>query len=616
MSFEELKEKALSLPFAPGVYIMRDKNDKVIYVGKAKKLKNRVSQYFQDTASHTPKTRLMVSKIDRFDVIVAASEFEALVLECSLIKRYLPKYNILLKDDKGYPYLRLDMKEPYPTITIVSKLGGDDAAYFGPYGSRGVTHDILETLRTTLRLPNCNKKFPRDIGKDRPCLNYHMGQCDGWCQPGRAYSEYRQRIEEAKQLLSGNFKSVADQIRQQMLAAAEDLEFELAASLRDRLNAVETLGKRQLVTAGSLADTDVIGYAQTEAKACFAVLHYSGGNLLDKDYEVFPVPDDPEIAVSSLLKQYYLARGLAPKVVLLPFQIEDSELFGELLEQQFGRKTRIKVPQRGDNVRLVELAVKNAFEEAQRVTSKEERYSGALNSLGKMLSMEPPKRIESFDISNISGTDIVAGMVVFQDGRPKRSEYKRFKVEGSTGQDDYASMRQVVTRRFAHYLAGDKGFQERPDLLLIDGGIAHARTAVEALEGLGLSMNVFGMVKDDRHRTRALVTPEGEEIGIDGDQVVFSLVGNIQEETHRFAITYHRQLRSKRLRYSELDQISGIGPKRKQELLKTFKSLSAIKQATLPELERLLPRDAAAAVYAHFHNKEELTDRASDHREG
>lgn len=608
MRFEELKEKALSLPYAPGVYIMRDKTDKVIYVGKAKKLKNRVSQYFQDTASHTPKTRLMVSKIDHFDVIVAASEFEALVLECSLIKRYLPKYNILLKDDKGYPYLRLNMKDAYPDITMVSKVANDGAGYYGPYGSRGVTQSVLEAIRLTLKLPGCHKQFPRDIGKDRPCLNYHMNQCAGWCQEGKTQQEYRQTMEQARQLLLGNYKAVAEQLRQQMLQAAENLEFELAASLRDRLSAVEALGQKQLVTAGSLADTDVVGYAQTEAKACFAVLHFSGGNLLDKDYEVFSVPDDREAAVSSLMKQYYLSRGLCPKIVLLPFAIEDSELFAQLLEQQYGRRPHLRVPQRGDNMRLVELAEKNAFEEAQRVTSREEKTSGTLILLGKMLAMDPPERIESFDISNISGTDIVASMVVFEGGKPKKSDYKRFKVEGLDGQDDYASMRQVVTRRFIHYQSGDKGFETAPDLLLIDGGVAHANTAVEALSQLGLSMPVFGMVKDDRHRTRALVTPEGREIAIDGQQAVFALIGSIQEETHRFAITYHRQLRSKRLRYSELDQIPGIGPKRKQELLKTFKSLTAIGRATLPELERLLPKDAAGAVYRHFHASESAED--------
>ena len=605
MTFDELKDKALSLPLAPGVYIMRDKTDRVIYVGKAKKLKNRVSQYFQDTANHSPKTRLMVSKIDHFDVIVAASEFEALVLECSLIKRYLPKYNILLKDDKGYPYLRLNMKDIYPRLSLVSKIADDGANYYGPFGSRGVTQSVMEALRLTLKLPGCNKEFPRDIGKDRPCLNYHMNQCAGWCQANKSCTEYRQVIEQLRQLLMGNYKGVADEIRGQMLSAAENLEFELAASLRDRLNAVEALGQKQLVTAGTLADTDVIGYAQTEAKACFVVLHFSGGNLLDKDYEVLPVPDDPEIAVSSLLKQYYLSRGLAPKTVLLPFEIEDSELFAELLEQKFGRRPHLRIPQRGDNVRLVELAKKNAYEEAERVTSKEEKTTGVLAILGKMLAMDPPARIESFDISNISGTDIVAGMVVFKDGKPYKSDYKRFKLEGLAGQDDYASMYQVVQRRFNHYKAGDKGFEQAPDLLLIDGGITHARTAVEALSAIGLTMPVFGMVKDDRHRTRALVTPDGTEISIEQNQSVFAFIGNIQEETHRFAITYHRQLRSKRLRYSELDGIIGIGPKRKQDLLKTFKSLSAIGQATISELERVLPKDAAAAVYHHFHAAEE-----------
>ena len=614
MTFDNLKEKALSLPYVPGVYIMRDKSDRVIYVGKAKKLKNRVSQYFQDTASHTAKTRLMVSKIDHFDVIVAASEFEALVLECSLIKRYMPKYNILLKDDKGYPYVRLDMKEAYPTISMVSKITDDGAGYYGPYGSRVITHGVLETLRQTLKLPGCNKKFPRDIGKERPCLNYHMNQCAGWCQGSASQAQYRQTMEQARQLLLGNYKQVAEEIRGQMLQAAEELRFELAASLRDRLTAVEALGQKQLVTAGSLADTDVIGYGQTEAKACFAVLHFSGGNLLDKDYEVFPVPDDPETAVSSLMKQYYLSRGLAPKNVLLPFELEDQELFAELLERQYGKRPRLRSPQRGDNAKLVELANKNAFEEAQRVTSREERVSGTLILLGKMLAMEPPMRIESFDISNISGTDIVASMVVFQEGKPRKSDYKRFKVEGLEDQDDYASMHQVVKRRFIHYTDGDKGFEMLPDLLLIDGGVTHARVAVEALSELELSLRVFGMVKDNRHRTRALVTPEGEEIRIDSQQAVFALIGNIQEETHRFAITYHRQLRSKRLKYSELDRISGVGPKRKQLLLKEFQSITAISAASLPELEQLLPKDAASAVYLYFQQKKGEQDNAGDHR--
>ena len=600
MTPSELKEKALSLPLAPGVYIMRDKSDSVIYVGKAKKLKNRVSQYFQDTGSHSPKTRMMVSKIHHFDVIVAASEFEALVLECSLIKRHMPKYNILLKDDKGYPYLRLDMRQVYPKITMVNRIAQDGAEYFGPYGSRTVTQNVMEAIRLTLKLPGCSREFPRDVGKDRPCLNYHMNQCLGWCQAARTCTEYREAMSQARKLLQGNYKEVAEDIRTQMLTAAENLEFELAASLRDRLTAVEALGQKQLVTALSLADTDVIGYGETEAKACFAVLHFSGGNLLDKDYEVFPRPDSREEAVQSLMKHYYFSRRFAPGRVLLPFPLEDGELFSQLMEEQFQVKTKLRVPQRGENAHLVDLANKNAYEEAQRLTGKEERTSAVLTLLGKMLSMEPPVRIESFDISNISGTDIVASMVVFEDGKPRKSDYKRFRLEGMTNQDDYASMAQVIRRRFSHYQQRDKGFETEPDLLLIDGGVSHAQVALEVLQSLGLDFPVFGMVKDDRHRTRALVTVHGEEIRIDNNQSVFSFIGTIQEETHRFAITYHRQLRSKRLRYSELDSIPGIGPKRKQELLKQFKSITAIRQATLPELERLLPKDAAAAVYYHF----------------
>lgn len=605
MNFEELKLKANSLPMEPGVYIMRDKNDTVIYVGKAKKLKNRVSQYFLDTVSHSPKTRLMVSKIDHFDVIVAASEFEALVLECSFIKRYLPKYNILLKDDKGYPFLRLDMKEEYPRITMVSKISDDGAEYYGPYGSRGVTLNLLETITLALKLPGCSKRFPRDVGKGRPCLNYHMDQCKGWCQKENTQEQYRDTAEIARQLLSGNFKPVAEEIRSQMLLASEDLNFELAASLRDRLNAIEALSKKQFVTAGVKTDTDVVGFAQTESMACFTLLHFSGGNLLDKEYEVFPAVEDPEIAVSSLLKQYYFNREYAPRTILLPFAMEDSELFAQLMAEKFQRKTRLLVPQRGDNVRLVELAVKNAQEEADRITTKEERTAGSLRLLGKMLAMEPPARIEAFDISNISGTDIVASMVVFLDGKPHKSSYKRFKIEEMAGQDDYACMRQVIQRRFERFVRSDIGFEAAPSLLLIDGGAVHAQIAQSVLLSLDLRFPVFGMVKDDRHRTRALVTPDGNEVRIDSQQLVFALVGAIQEETHRFAITYHRQLRSKRLRYSELDNIPGIGAKRKQELLKKFKSLSAIKNATVPELERFLPRDAAAAVYEHFHNQDE-----------
>lgn len=605
MVWEELKNKAGSLPLAPGVYIMRDKSDTVIYVGKAKKLKNRVSQYFLDSASHSPKTRLMVSKIDHFDVIVAASEFEALVLECSLIKRHMPKYNILLKDDKGYPYVRLDRREKYPTIAMVNKIGDDGAEYFGPYGSRSVTQDLLDTILLTLKLPRCSKRFPKDLGKGRPCLHYHMDQCAGWCQGKCDAEEYRKLIDSARQLLQGNFKPVADLIKAQMLRAADDLNFELAASLRDRLHSVEALSKKQFVTAGTSADTDVIGFAQTESVACFTVLHFGGGNLIDKEYEILDVADEPEQIVSSLVKQYYFARGFAPKQILLPFGMEEAELFGQVMLEKYGIRTQMKAPQRGDNVRLVELANKNALEEAQRVTTKAERISGSLKLLGKMLSLDPPSRIESYDISNISGTDIVASMVVYKDGKPSKKDYKHFKLEGLTDQDDYASMHQVLLRRFTHYVQADPGFDEAPDLILIDGGSVHAQTAVDALSCLDLQFPIFGMVKDDRHRTRALVTPEGREVAIDSQQSVFSLIGNIQEQTHNFAINYHRDLRSKRLSYSALDNIVGIGPKRKQILLLKFKSIKNIKAATQAELERYLPVDAARAVYEHFRSSEE-----------
>lgn len=605
MTFDELKEKAQSLPLAPGVYVMRNADNEVIYVGKAKKLKNRVSQYFQNTASHNAKTRMMVSKIHHFDTIIAASEFEALVLECSLIKRYLPKYNILLKDDKGYPYLRLDLKEAYPRITLAPKLQDDGASYFGPYGARSLSHQVIETIEKTLKLPSCGREFPRDFGKGRPCLNYHMGLCAGWCKGDQPPDAYRQAVGQAKMLLSGDYKGLTGQIKKEMLEASENLAFEQAAQLRDRLRAVEALGQKQLVTAGAMADMDAIGYAVSGKKACFTVLHFAGGNLIDKEYEILSALEEEEDVISSLVKQYYLARGLAPKVVLLPRAMEDSDLFEELLQQQYGRRTRIRVPQRGDNAQLVEMARKNALEEAARLTTREEKQEGLLRLLGKMLALEDrPQRIESYDISNLGNQDIVASMVVFQGGQPCKSEYKRFKLEDMEHADDYASMRQIITRRFTHYVEGDKGFDSAPDLLLIDGGVEHACCAVEALSALGLTFPVFGMVKDNRHRTRALVTPDGEEIRIDQNQSIFAFIGTIQEETHRFAITYNRSLRSRRLKKSAMDDIPSIGPKRKEKLLKFFKSVTAIREASLMDLEAIIGPAPANAVYRHFHKED------------
>ena len=605
MTREELKLAANSLPTEPGVYLMKDASDTVIYVGKAKKLKNRVSQYFQDSASHTAKTRRMVSLVDHFETIRAASEFEALVLECSLIKHYMPKYNILLKDDKGYPYLRLDLQEPYPKITLANRVKDDGAVYFGPYGSRGRSQQVIQTIQTVFRLPGCNKKFPRDIGKDRPCLNFHMKQCDGFCRPEMSQAEYRRRMEQAKQLLEGKQKPLCAALRAQMEEASERLDFERAAQYRDRLRAIEALSQRQLVTAGTMADTDVIGWYETEAKACFAVLHFIGGNLMDKDYELLPLPEDREEALSSLVKQYYLTRKAAPKRILLPFAMEDAELFSQLLQEQLEVKPRISVPNRGDNKRLAELAYQNAKEEAERATTAAERLSGTLTLLQGMLCLpEYPRRMEAYDISNIAGTDIVASMTVFINGQPKKSEYKRFKLENMEDQDDYASMRQVLCRRFCRYLDGDKGFEERPDALLIDGGAVHAQTVKEALSLMGIELPIFGMVKDNRHRTRALVTPEGAEIGIQTVPAVFSLIGRIQEETHRFAITYHRQLRSRRVKGSQLDEIPGVGEKRRLALLKHFKSVTAVKAASVEELRKAVPTSTALAVYEYYHKQE------------
>ncbi len=608
MTFDELKQKALTLPYEPGVYLMQDKSGQVIYVGKAKKLKNRVSQYFQDTASHSPKTRRMVSHIDHFDVIVAASEFEALVLECSLIKRHAPKYNILLKDDKGYPYLRVDLREEYPVMEMVSRVTDDGASYFGPYGGRYITQHVIDTLRQILRLPNCGKKFLRVQGKQRPCLNFHMGNCDGWCQLGHTAEDYRSRIEQAVLMLQGKYHELEAELRTEMEACAEELDFERAAMLRDRLKAVQSLGQKQLVTAGTMANTDVIGYYQSEAKACFAVLHYVDGNLLDKDYEVLAPTESEQEAISALVKQYYLARQAAPKQILLCTPMEDAELFEQLLFQQLGKKVHIRVPQRGDGVRLVTLAQKNAREEAERVTTREERAAGTLQLLQNMMGLQKPlHRLESYDISHTAGSDIVSSMVVFVDGKPSKKDYKHFRIEGLVNQDDYASMRQTVRRRFVRQLKHDAGFADLPDALLIDGGVEHAQTVCDELCELGISLPVFGMVKDHRHRTRALVTPDGREISISTNTAVFSFVGRIQEETHRFAISYHRLLRSKRMRESELEKIEGIGPKRRALLLRKFGSVSAVSRASVEDLCEHLPEQLAKNVYAHFHERKEET---------
>ncbi len=602
MTFDELKEKAHALPLKPGVYIMQDAQSTVIYVGKAKALKNRVSQYFQDSAAHTEKTRAMVSQIDHFDVIIADSEFEALVLECSLIKRHQPRYNILLKDDKGYPYIRLS-NEAYPRFSLANRAAQDGARYFGPYGSRSSTQDIIDALRAALRLPSCNKKFPRDIGKERPCLNFHMGKCDGYCRGEELYEQHQQAMAQAVSLLEGRFRQVQADLTAEMELAAEELRFERAAELRDRLRAIELLGKRQKVVAGSLADTDVVGFFRGAARSCFVVLHYLEGDLAAKDMDLMESPMEEEEGdiLSSLVKQYYGGRSRLPRQILLPCELPDQVPVTRMLSEQVGYRVELLTPQRGAKMDLIKLANQNAAEEVERSTSREERRSKLLEVLGRMLALDgPPRRIESYDISNTGADDMVASMVVYADGRPLKRDYRRFKIKDLTGPNDYASMEQVLTRRFRHYLEGDEKFSEKPDLLLIDGGLEHVRVAGRVLEELGLSIPAFGMVKDDRHRTRALVHPDGREIGIQAVPAVFALIGQIQEETHRFAIEFNRQQRKGRVQKSVLDDIPGVGEVRRAQLLKAFKSVKAVKAASLEQLREVVDRRTAQAVYEHF----------------
>lgn len=607
MTLEELKQKALSLPYAPGVYIMRDQSDCVIYVGKAKKLKNRVSQYFHDTASHNAKTRRMVSQIDHFDTIAAGSEFEALVLECSLIKHYMPKYNILLKDGKGYPYLCVDRSLPYPQMTLANRAENDGKEYFGPYGGRFLTQKLMDTLRLTFRLPGCSLRFPGDLGKNRPCLNYHIGNCAGWCRGEPDAEAYREAYRQIAELLRGKQKAVLAELSRKRDEAAEQLRFEEAAVYRDRIKAVEALAQKQNVIHGYAAQTDAIGYYENESKCAVAVLHFVGGDLLDKEYRVFPVDEDREELLSAFLKQYYFGDVSSPKVVLLPFSVEDIPLMEQWILENRQRKTHFRIPQRGDGLKQLALANENAMRETERVTSKEEKLGGAVSLLGKLLHLPAgAHRLEAYDISHTAGKDIVASMTVFIDGKPRKKEYRLFKMRGLDDQDDYASMKQTILRRFTHYLQKDAGFSELPDALLIDGGTGQVASVLEGLGELKLTVPTFGMVKDDRHRTRALVTPDGEELGISNVPALFALVGSIQEETHRFAVSYHRKLQSRHLEESALDKIPGIGEKRKSALLNKFHSVKKIKEASVTELQSVLPCKTAEELYTYFHSQESL----------
>ncbi|WP_308856017.1 excinuclease ABC subunit UvrC [uncultured Oscillibacter sp.] len=604
MTKEELRQKANDLPLVPGVYLMMDKTGKVIYVGKAKKLKNRVSQYFQESASHTAKTRQMVAQVDHFDTIFVSSEFEALVLENSLIKRHSPKYNILLKDDKGYPFVRLS-RESYPRFTLANRYANDSARYFGPFGGRYETRQALDAVFAALRLPTCNRRFPRDIGAERPCLNFHMGRCDGFCRPEMTAEEYNRRIDQACQLLEGKSRQLLREMTAEMEAEAEALRFEQAAAIRDRINAIGALSKKQTVIAGLCADTDIWGLYRGAGKCCYAVLHMENGNLTGRETELFSAPIEEEEAemLSALTAQYYLPRAVLPHEILLPVDTGECENLSEVLTRRAGHKVWVHVPQRGEKADLRDMAQRNAAEEAERATTAEERVAHTLSLLGSMLGLaQPPRRMESFDISNTGKSDIVASMVVYSGVRPLRSAYRRFRIKELQGHpDDYASMQEVLRRRLQRAADGDEKFLPLPDVFLIDGGETHAAAAQQVADQFGVTVPVFGMVKDDRHRTRALVTPQGREIGLTANPAVFSLIGQIQEETHRFAITYHHESHTRSTLRSALDDIPGVGPKRKEALRRALGSVKAIREADVETLAAIVPRPTAEAVYRHFH---------------
>ena len=608
---EELKTRVLSLPREPGVYMMKNKDGDVIYVGKAKALKNRVTSYFQSDSRHNAKTRRMVSLIDDFEIIVTESEFEALVLENAMIKKYKPKYNILLKDDKGYPYIKVTCSKPYPVFQTVSKPAADADRYFGPYPGRRAARRAIDTICEALRLKTCRRVFPRDIGKERPCLNHHLGKCVAPCTGEVSAEEYAALVQQAMSLLEGNYKGLRREIEQKMLEASEALQFERAAVLRDRLRAVDAIGQRQKVVAGAFADLDVLAYHQGQTRSCLVVLHYLNGDLQDKEYSIFEdsAEEGGEI-LSAFLKQYYAMRKAVPRTVLLSEPIEEDDAVAAYLSEIAGRKVELSVPQRGKRHDLVKLARKNAAEEILRIETASERRVKSLEMLQSMTGMEElPVLLESYDISNLAGTNTVGSMVVFENARPLKSRYRKFKIEcAASGQDDYASMAEMLTRRLTHWKDGDEKFSPLPSAFLIDGGLGHVRTAQKVLDDFGVTVPCFGMVKDDHHRTRGLVAPDGREFGISTVPAVFALIGRIQEETHRFAITYNRALSGKKVRGSTLDQIEGVGQKRRADLLRHFGSIENIKASSVQELARIVPLGVAQKVYDFYHAEKSEKD--------
>ena len=607
---KELRRKAMKLPLSPGVYLMHDKSGQIIYIGKAKALKNRVSQYFGSEKNHDNKVRRMVANVDWFEYIVTDSEFEALVLESSLIKQNQPKYNILLKDDKGYSYIRVS-GGPWSRITEVKKVEDDGAKYIGPYMSSWSIKQTIDSARKIFKLPDCNRKFPQDFGKGRPCLNYYIKQCCAPCRGKVSEEEYNEAFQEALDFIKGGSSTSVKSLTEKMEQAAENLEFELAARLRDRINAIGMMRARQKVVASRVEEQDVFALAQGESHTAFEVFRFTGNKLSDREsFLTEGLEPDPE-ARSEFLRQYYAIRDRIPPLIVLDGAIEDEELLTRWLSERRGKTVKLLVPQRGDQAQLVQMCRQNAAEHIARQAGTSGRDASALDELRRLLGLEKvPAYIESYDISNLAGGENVAGMVVFENGRPLKSAYRKFKIKTVVGQDDYGSMREVIRRRFEEYKACQRkgeqdGFGRMPDLILLDGGKGHVAAVQPLLEEMGIQVPLFGMVKDDHHRTRAIALTGGE-IAISSYRRAFTLVSSIQDEVHRFAIGYHRQQRKKTAVSSTLTSIEGIGETRAKALLRHFKTVTAISEADLAELEGApgMTKPAARRVWEYFHSKE------------
>ena len=579
----DIQEELKKLPHSPGVYLHHDARDEIIYIGKAKNLKNRVSQYFQSSRSRSPKIEKMVSQIAYFEYIVTDSEVEALILENNLIKENRPRYNTMLKDDKTYPYIKLTISEAFPRLVLTRKIKKDKDKYYGPYPEVSSVQEVIDLLNNVYHLKTCNRNLPKDIGKERPCLKHHIGKCDAPCAGKVSEEEYGLRIEAAKKFLEGNSKEILSYIKQNMKEASDAMEYEEAGRWKELMDAANTVSAHQKVEYSPGEDRDVLGLAVEGFEAIMQVFFIRGGKLLDREhFYLTPAPGDSENdIVTSFIKQYYAGTPFLPGEILLPCEVEDRESIEELLHQKAGHKVSLLIPQKGKKEKMVELAEKNAAlvleQDREKVKREEMRTKGAVTEISKMLGINYAKRIESYDISNISGYLSVGSMVVFEDGKAKKNDYRKFRIKTVIGPDDYSSMAEVLSRRFEH----DEW--SRPDMLLIDGGRGQVNAVVEALgERLG-DIPVCGMVKDDHHRTRGLFY-QNREYEMDRSKEPFKLITRIQDETHRFAIEYHRQLRSKGQIKSILDDIPGIGPKRRLALIRHFKSIDAIKEASVEEI--------------------------------